>query len=184
MQSEVLQPSSFSFFHTIPFLFILYFIALHYREWKFRGYPSSGIDILAVAESLCVNITLYGFYPYEKDPHGRPVLHHYYQPNLTNFHTRAHNFDREHKMLKDMHKRGLLRLVYDPCVTAAANVTGWVQNLVEVYTRTRTTIQRLLFKLNLSEYDRWFNYWRLGCRSMLSRSLWNARKEYKFRMII
>ncbi|XP_071853235.1 alpha-N-acetylneuraminate alpha-2,8-sialyltransferase ST8SIA3-like [Apostichopus japonicus] len=98
--------------------------AVKSKEWKFRGYPSSGIDILAVAESLCVNITLYGFYPYEKDPHGRPVLHHYYQPNLTNFHTRAHNFDREHKMLKDMHKRGLLRLVYDPCVTAAANVTG------------------------------------------------------------
>lgn len=85
------------------------------RRWKLRSYPSSGVDILAAAEAICKNMTLYGFYPYDKDPQGNEVLHHYYEPNLTDFHTKSHNFDKEHKMLRSLHAKGFLRLAIDPC---------------------------------------------------------------------
>lgn len=86
-----------------------------YRRWRTQKVPSSGLIMLAIAETFCQNMTLYGFYPYAKDPSGNPVLYHYYQPNLTDFHTNAHDFDKEHKMLRSLQDQGFLRLVIDPC---------------------------------------------------------------------
>ncbi|KAJ8047959.1 Alpha-2,8-sialyltransferase 8B [Holothuria leucospilota] len=85
------------------------------RRWQTNAYPSSGLIMLTVAETFCKNITLYGFYPYNKDSLGAPILHHSYQPNLTEFHTKAHNFDEEHRLLKNVSKKGFFGLVLKPC---------------------------------------------------------------------
>lgn len=85
------------------------------RRWHVGSYPSSGLDMLTVAETFCESIALYGFYPYDKDRSGFPVFHHYYEPNLKEFHTTNHNFDKEYKLLQDLHKKGFIRLVYDHC---------------------------------------------------------------------
>lgn len=85
------------------------------RRWGTRKVPSSGLIMLAIAETFCQNMTLYGFFPYQQDSKGAPVLQHYYEPNLTNFHTSAHDFDKEHKMLRSLHEQGFLRMVLDPC---------------------------------------------------------------------
>ncbi|XP_071818222.1 alpha-2,8-sialyltransferase 8B-like isoform X2 [Apostichopus japonicus] len=90
-------------------------VGLTRTRWRTRKVPSSGLIMLAIAETFCQNMTLYGFYPYAKDPSGNPVLYHYYQPNLTDFHTNAHDFDKEHKMLRSLQDQGFLRLVIDPC---------------------------------------------------------------------
>ncbi|PIK41714.1 putative CMP-N-acetylneuraminate-poly-alpha-2, 8-sialyltransferase-like [Apostichopus japonicus] len=85
------------------------------KRWKMETYPSSGLIMLMAAETFCEEITLYGFYPYEKNPQGAPVLHHYFDPRLVNFSTPVHNFDNEHKFLQSLHKKGTIRLVIDPC---------------------------------------------------------------------
>lgn len=45
------------------------------------------------------------------------MLRHYYEPNLTDFHTTAHNFDKEFKILQSLSKKGLIQLVLEPCLT-------------------------------------------------------------------
>lgn len=87
------------------------------RRWKTKASPTSGLIILTIAETFCKHIDLYGFYPYQSDSSGAPVLHHYYEPNLTDFHTKAHDFDEEHKLLRRRSQEGLFRLVLEPCAT-------------------------------------------------------------------
>ncbi|KAJ8047968.1 Alpha-N-acetylneuraminide alpha-2,8-sialyltransferase [Holothuria leucospilota] len=73
--------------------------------------------MLTIAETFCKDITLYGFYPYQKDSSGAHILHHYYEPNLKDFHTDAHDFEEEHTLFKSLHKRKFLRLVVERCET-------------------------------------------------------------------
>ncbi|KAJ8047966.1 Alpha-2,8-sialyltransferase 8B [Holothuria leucospilota] len=85
------------------------------RRWKTKGYPTSGLMMLTIAESFCKNITLYGFYPYQNDSTGSRILHHYYEPNLLDFHTDNHDFEEEHQLLRSLHQNGSLRLILTPC---------------------------------------------------------------------
>lgn len=85
------------------------------RKWKTKKLPSTGMIALTVAQSFCRNITLFGFYPYQNDSSGARVLHHYYEPNRTSFHTDVHNFDEEYKMLGTLHDKHVLRRVVGPC---------------------------------------------------------------------
>ncbi|KAJ8050361.1 CMP-N-acetylneuraminate-poly-alpha-2,8-sialyltransferase [Holothuria leucospilota] len=91
-----------------------------YRDikWKYNlwRYPSSGLYMLALAESLCDNVTLFGFYPYETDDSGEKVLRHYYEPDLIQFTTWVHNFDAEYKMLQTRRDKGLLEMITNPCL--------------------------------------------------------------------
>lgn len=87
-------------------------------KWKYNlwRYPSSGLYMLALAESLCDKVSLFGFYPYETDDYGERVLRHYYEPDLKHFTTWAHNFDAEYKMLQSRRDKGLLEMFTSPCV--------------------------------------------------------------------
>ncbi|KAJ8047967.1 Alpha-2,8-sialyltransferase 8B [Holothuria leucospilota] len=85
------------------------------ERWKTKTNPSSGLILLTVAETFCDSISLYGFYPYAKSPTGEHILHHYYEPNLTEFETTVHNFDKEHKLLQSLHKKGKLKLHIEAC---------------------------------------------------------------------
>lgn len=89
------------------------FIKWKYNIWR---YPSSGLYMLALGESLCKSVSLFGFYPYETDGLGNKVFTHYYQPDLENFHTWAHDFDAEYRMLTSMRDKGILEMVTSPCV--------------------------------------------------------------------
>lgn len=93
------------------------FFPLDFRKYKkeIESYPSSGLIMMAVAETFCKELSLYGFYPYEKNPNGQPILHHYYDPRLVNFSTPVHNFDNEYKYLRSLHQKGKIKLVIDPC---------------------------------------------------------------------
>ncbi|PIK62375.1 hypothetical protein BSL78_00694 [Apostichopus japonicus] len=87
-------------------------------KWKYNlwRYPSSGLYMLAVAEAVCQSTAIFGFYPYEKDDFGKKVLRHYYEKNLTNFKTWAHNFDAEYHMLMSRRDEGLIDMITNPCV--------------------------------------------------------------------
>lgn len=87
-------------------------------KWKYKiwRYPSSGLYMLALAEAICQRTTVFGFFPYEKDNFGRDVLRHYYERNLTNFKTWAHNFDAEYHMLLSRRDEGLIEMISNPCV--------------------------------------------------------------------
>lgn len=87
------------------------------RKWKMVKLPSSGLIALTIAQSFCENITLYGFYPYQNNTSGARLLHHYYQPKLVDFHTDVHDFDKEHKLLRTLHDKHILRLVLQRCKT-------------------------------------------------------------------
>ncbi|PIK42519.1 alpha 2,8-sialyltransferase ST8Sia VI [Apostichopus japonicus] len=54
-------------------------------KWKYNmwRYPSSGLYMLALAESICEEITLFGFYPFERDPFDKEIRSHYYDKSFT-----------------------------------------------------------------------------------------------------
>lgn len=75
-------------------------------------YPSSGLYMLALAESICEEITLFGFYPFERDPFDKEIRSHYYDKSFTRYKSWAHNFETEHGILESRHSQGLLHLKY------------------------------------------------------------------------
>ncbi|KAJ8049185.1 Alpha-2,8-sialyltransferase 8B [Holothuria leucospilota] len=85
------------------------------QKWRTPRVASSGLITFTRAQTFCKNVTLYGFYPYQRDEFGVPVLYHYYEPNLIDFHTRTHNFDREHRLLRSLHDQHILKLVIGSC---------------------------------------------------------------------
>ncbi|XP_071852972.1 CMP-N-acetylneuraminate-poly-alpha-2,8-sialyltransferase-like [Apostichopus japonicus] len=83
-------------------------------KWKYNmwRYPSSGLYMLALAESICEEITLFGFYPFERDPFDKEIRSHYYDKSFTRYKSWAHNFETEHGILESRHSQGLLHLKY------------------------------------------------------------------------
>ena len=74
--------------------------------------PSTGFYFISVALALCTDVHLYGFWPFDRGPDGRPVPYHYYDKlNITVVHDMASEF----KIMVAMHQLGLLHLHVDKC---------------------------------------------------------------------
>ncbi|XP_053319680.1 alpha-2,8-sialyltransferase 8F-like [Spea bombifrons] len=86
-------------------------------KWKENGLKakrlSSGFMIVNAAMELCERVTLYGFWPFPKDPEGRLVSHHYYdnispKPGF-------HSMPQEFYFYIQMHTKGSLYLKIGEC---------------------------------------------------------------------
>ncbi|XP_071961177.1 uncharacterized protein [Antedon mediterranea] len=86
------------------------------RFWKMKGSPSSGLYLYTVALPKCDRISLYGFYPFDTSPDGRPLVYHYdgtYPDRFNN----SHNMPREYERLLEMSKDGgYFRMLTEKCV--------------------------------------------------------------------
>ncbi|XP_033096227.1 CMP-N-acetylneuraminate-poly-alpha-2,8-sialyltransferase-like [Anneissia japonica] len=81
------------------------------KYWKVNS-PSSGLYIYGVAATICRNISLYGFYPYNQTESGRRLPFHYYG-NET-FENR-HDIPKEYNTLLNLNRTGAIRLVTKKC---------------------------------------------------------------------
>ncbi|XP_040202891.1 alpha-2,8-sialyltransferase 8F-like [Rana temporaria] len=85
--------------------------------WKEMGVEarrlSSGVMIVTAALELCKKVTLYGFWPFSRDPEGNVILHHYYDNNIPKpgFHAMPHEFF----IYTKMHSKGALYLQVGKC---------------------------------------------------------------------
>ncbi|XP_071963546.1 alpha-2,8-sialyltransferase 8B-like [Antedon mediterranea] len=82
--------------------------------WRLR-LPSSGLNMFSAMNYYCDKISLYGFFPFYKDTHGRPIRHHYYETVKYNYTDSRHSMPQEYVSLTQLNKDGVLRLVTDQC---------------------------------------------------------------------
>ncbi|XP_073477535.1 alpha-N-acetylneuraminide alpha-2,8-sialyltransferase [Aquarana catesbeiana] len=93
------------------------------KFWKSKGVHSkrlsTGLFMVSAALSLCEEVTVYGFWPFQNDLKGRPISHHYYDdvPPMTGFHSMPEEF----LQLWLLHKTGILRVQLEQCDTASSN---------------------------------------------------------------
>lgn len=87
------------------------------KFWKNKGVHSkrlsTGLFMVSAALSLCEEVTVYGFWPFQIDLRGRPIRHHYYDdvPPLSGFHSMPEEF----LQLWLLHKSGILRMQLGHC---------------------------------------------------------------------
>ncbi|XP_078702534.1 uncharacterized protein LOC144928203 [Branchiostoma floridae x Branchiostoma belcheri] len=74
---------------------------------------TTGMLALFMASTFCTRISLYGFYPFLKDAHGRNVSYHYY-PN-DNVKNEVGNFSVDYAISRRYDKLGIIRHVIDKC---------------------------------------------------------------------
>ncbi|XP_071963492.1 alpha-2,8-sialyltransferase 8B-like [Antedon mediterranea] len=82
--------------------------------WHLR-LPSSGINMFSAMNYYCDKISLYGFFPFYEDTHGRPIQHHYYETVVYNYTHSHHKMPQEYVSLTQLNKDGVVRLVTDRC---------------------------------------------------------------------
>ncbi|KAM8972810.1 alpha-N-acetylneuraminide alpha-2,8-sialyltransferase [Pelodytes ibericus] len=88
------------------------------KFWKNKGIHSkrlsTGMFMVSAALSLCEEVTLYGFWPFQMDLKGKSISHHYYDDilPLSGFHAMPDEF----LQLWLLHKSGVLRMQLEPCV--------------------------------------------------------------------
>ncbi|XP_030839568.1 CMP-N-acetylneuraminate-poly-alpha-2,8-sialyltransferase-like [Strongylocentrotus purpuratus] len=88
------------------------------KLWKNKN-PSTGLIAFSVASLFCDEISLFGFYPFEKDPLNRTISYHYYEPRSSNvFFYNKHRMPIEFRLFEAFGKRGAPgnRLIIRPCV--------------------------------------------------------------------
>ncbi|XP_068781298.1 CMP-N-acetylneuraminate-poly-alpha-2,8-sialyltransferase isoform X4 [Struthio camelus] len=80
--------------------------------------PSTGLLMYTLATRFCDEIHLYGFWPFPKDLHGKPVKYHYYDDLKYRYFSNAspHRMPLEFKTLYVLHNRGALKLTTGKCV--------------------------------------------------------------------
>ncbi|XP_009862835.1 PREDICTED: CMP-N-acetylneuraminate-poly-alpha-2,8-sialyltransferase [Apaloderma vittatum] len=80
--------------------------------------PSTGLLMYTLATRFCDEIHLYGFWPFPKDLHGKPVKYHYYDDLKYRYFSNAspHRMPLEFKTLFVLHNRGALKLTTGKCV--------------------------------------------------------------------
>ncbi|XP_048466521.1 alpha-N-acetylneuraminide alpha-2,8-sialyltransferase [Rhincodon typus] len=82
------------------------------KFWKGKGIHakrlSTGLFLVSVALGLCEDVTLYGFWPFSMDLHGRIISHHYYD-NVMPF-SGYHAMPEEFLQLWLLHKSGILKM--------------------------------------------------------------------------
>ncbi|XP_071988273.1 alpha-N-acetylneuraminide alpha-2,8-sialyltransferase [Engystomops pustulosus] len=87
------------------------------KFWKNKGVHSkrlsTGLFMVSAALSLCEEVTVYGFWPFQIDLKGSPIRHHYYDdvPPLRGFHSMPEEF----LQLWLLHKSGILRVQLGQC---------------------------------------------------------------------
>ncbi|CAJ0922495.1 unnamed protein product [Ranitomeya imitator] len=87
------------------------------KFWKSKGVHSkrlsTGLFMVSAALSLCEEVTVYGFWPFQIDLKGSPIRHHYYDdvPPLRGFHSMPEEF----LQLWLLHKSGVLRVQLGHC---------------------------------------------------------------------
>ncbi|XP_071504458.1 CMP-N-acetylneuraminate-poly-alpha-2,8-sialyltransferase-like [Diadema antillarum] len=75
--------------------------------------PSAGLQVYASATQFCSRITLFGFYPFYKDPTNRTLKYHYFDKARINFGSNLHHMPNEYKVLQQLEDRGAIRVVND-----------------------------------------------------------------------
>ena len=88
---------------------------IYHRFWKIGKYSSTGLTLFTTAVAFCDKISLYGFYPFDKDSHGKPLKYHYFDETTVNFKTSMHKMPQEYRELVTLRDRGVIRLVTDKC---------------------------------------------------------------------
>ncbi|XP_043943128.1 alpha-N-acetylneuraminide alpha-2,8-sialyltransferase [Protopterus annectens] len=87
------------------------------RFWKNKGISarrlSTGLFLVTAALDLCEEVTIYGFWPFGVDLHGRPLSHHYYDNTLPI--SGVHAMPKEFQKLWLLHKMGVLRMQLGKC---------------------------------------------------------------------
>ncbi|XP_009459999.1 PREDICTED: CMP-N-acetylneuraminate-poly-alpha-2,8-sialyltransferase [Nipponia nippon] len=80
--------------------------------------PSTGLLMYTLATRFCDEIHLYGFWPFPKDLHGKPVKYHYYDDLKYRYFSNAspHRMPLEFKTLYVLHNKGALKLTTGKCV--------------------------------------------------------------------
>uniref|UniRef100_A0A8C0U0Y3 ST8 alpha-N-acetyl-neuraminide alpha-2,8-sialyltransferase 4 n=1 Tax=Cyanistes caeruleus TaxID=156563 RepID=A0A8C0U0Y3_CYACU len=80
--------------------------------------PSTGLLMYTLATRFCDEIHLYGFWPFPKDLHGKPVKYHYYDDLKYRYFSNAspHRMPLEFKTLYVLHSRGALKLTTGKCI--------------------------------------------------------------------
>ncbi|XP_075066888.1 alpha-N-acetylneuraminide alpha-2,8-sialyltransferase [Mixophyes fleayi] len=87
------------------------------KFWKNKGVHakrlSTGLFMVSAALSLCEEVTVYGFWPFQIDLKGKPLSHHYYDdvPPKTRFHSMPEEF----LQLWLLHKTGVLKVQLEQC---------------------------------------------------------------------
>ncbi|XP_019622986.1 PREDICTED: sia-alpha-2,3-Gal-beta-1,4-GlcNAc-R:alpha 2,8-sialyltransferase-like isoform X1 [Branchiostoma belcheri] len=84
---------------------------------QFKAYRlTSGVFMYTVAQAICDEIHLYGFYPFQEDEEGHPIPYHYYEPKEVNqTYSRVHKMDAENLVLRSLHTKGVLKLTTRKC---------------------------------------------------------------------
>ncbi|KFO75414.1 CMP-N-acetylneuraminate-poly-alpha-2,8-sialyltransferase isoform X2 [Cuculus canorus] len=80
--------------------------------------PSTGLLMYTLATRFCDEIHLYGYWPFPKDLHGKPVKYHYYDDLKYRYFSNAgpHRMPLEFKTLYVLHSRGALKLTTGKCL--------------------------------------------------------------------
>ncbi|XP_063968642.1 CMP-N-acetylneuraminate-poly-alpha-2,8-sialyltransferase-like [Lytechinus pictus] len=85
--------------------------------WKNKN-PSTGLIAFSLASLICDEISLFGFYPFEKDTLNRTISYHYYEPHSSKlFFYNKHRMPVEFRIFKTFGKHGSpgSQLVIQPC---------------------------------------------------------------------
>ncbi|XP_078694607.1 CMP-N-acetylneuraminate-poly-alpha-2,8-sialyltransferase-like [Branchiostoma floridae x Branchiostoma belcheri] len=82
---------------------------------KLRSIPTTGLLLLGEAITFCDHVTLFGFYPFNKDRHNRRIPYHYWRdftarPSGPKSH---HTFMAEYKLLGDLINDGIINHTLD-----------------------------------------------------------------------
>ncbi|XP_059703954.1 alpha-N-acetylneuraminide alpha-2,8-sialyltransferase isoform X2 [Haemorhous mexicanus] len=87
------------------------------KFWKSKGIHakrlSTGLFLVSAALGLCEEVTIYGFWPFSVDLHGKFISHHYYDNVLPD--SGFHAMPEEFLQLWFLHKSGVLRMQLEPC---------------------------------------------------------------------
>ncbi|XP_048355497.1 alpha-N-acetylneuraminide alpha-2,8-sialyltransferase [Sphaerodactylus townsendi] len=92
------------------------------KFWKSKGIHakrlSTGLFLVSAALGLCEEVTIYGFWPFSMDLHGKFISHHYYDNVLPD--SGFHAMPEEFLQLWFLHKNGVLRMQLERCEESAA----------------------------------------------------------------
>ncbi|KAG8438545.1 hypothetical protein GDO86_004927 [Hymenochirus boettgeri] len=92
------------------------------KFWKNKGVHSkrlsTGLFMVSAALSLCEEVTIYGFWPFQMDLNGKSISHHYYDNTLPV--TGIHAMPEEFIQLWFLHKSGVLKMQLAQCTEEAS----------------------------------------------------------------
>lgn len=97
------------------------------KFWKSKGIHakrlSTGLFLVSAALGLCEEVTIYGFWPFSVDLHGKFISHHYYDNVLPD--SGFHAMPEEFLQLWFLHKSGVLRMQLEPCEDPLTQSSAW-----------------------------------------------------------